>query len=101
MSDKETPWGKIAGMAGAVVVIAGLAFWGVPHYIAVQVEAEVKAELQDAGVDTLDTQVTDNGATAAAILQRLDSMETRMVERDAMFIAYLERQAELARERGQ
>lgn len=101
MSDKETPWGKLAGMAGAVVVIAGLAFWGVPHYIKVQVRAQVTTELTAYGVDEIETVADTNAATGTAILLRLDNMETRMVERDAMFIAYLERQAELARERGQ
>jgi hypothetical protein len=91
---------KMGALAAAVVAIAGLTFWGVPFYIKTQVVAEVRTELAQAGVDALNDQADGNSAIGTAIITRLDSIEKRMIERDAMFIAYLERQAELAAARG-
>ncbi len=100
MNEWSMPAKILSGIATAVAAGA-VVFWGVPYYINVQVRAQVTTELTAYGVDAIDTQADNNTAVGAAILLRLDNMETRMVERDAMFIAYLERQAELARERGQ
>lgn len=90
---------KMGSLAAAVVTMAGLTFWGVPFYIKTQVVAEVRTELEQAGVDALNDQADGNSAVGDAIITRLDSIENRMIERDQMFIAYLERQATLAAER--
>ena len=91
---------KMGAIAAAVVAVAGLTFWGVPFYIKTQVVDEVRTELEQAGVDALNDQADGNTAIGGAIISRLDGIEKRMIERDAMFIAYLERQAQLAAERG-
>lgn len=96
-------WSKqakiLSGIATAVASIVVI-LWGVPFYIKSQVVNEVRTELEQAGVDAINQQGDDNTAVAGAIITRLDSIEKRMIERDAMFIAYLERQAQLAHERG-
>lgn len=97
---ETNPIVKFGAIAAAVVAVAGLTFWGVPFYIKTEVVAEVRTELEQAGVDALNDQADGNSAVGTAIITRLDGIEKRMIERDAMFIAYLERQAELAAARG-
>lgn len=89
-------WQKItAAIAGVATTVGALAavFWGVPYYIDNQVDAKVAVELADAGIGTTATAASTNTATIGAVLNRLDSMENRMIERDKLFIEWLQRQA--------
>ena len=89
-------WQKIAAAIAGVATTAGAlgaVFWGVPYYIDRQVDAKVAEELAGAGVSTTKEAANQNKATIGAVLNRLDSMETRMIERDRLFMQYLQEQA--------
>jgi len=88
-----TPAKVVSGVAAAAAAVA-LVLWGVPYYIKHQVSTEVAAELAGAGIDTTKTDAVNNKAQLGAVLTRLDSMEQRMVERDRIFLEYLQKQAD-------
>lgn len=80
----------IIGLITGAFVILGMMLWGVPWYIKGQVAHEVglvhESLAPPAGIAT-------NNATILAVQQQLTAMETRMIDRDKLFIEYLERQA--------
>lgn len=78
----------IIGLITGAFVIVGSMLWGVPWYIKGQVQSEVALIEFPAPAG-----IADNGATITAIQLQLTNMEKRMVERDKLFIDYLERQA--------
>ena len=97
--------GKWAGAVTAVIVLAAAVLWGVPYYIKAQVRTQVTAELAEQAVsgeiDALESIAKANAAALQANGAILIRMEGRMVARDQLFAAYLERQAALAAERAQ
>lgn len=100
MNEWSKPAKILSGIATAVGALAVI-LWGVPYYIGSQVRAQVAVELRQHDVPGIEETADGNKATLGAVLTQLEGMETRMIERDQMFIDYLERQAELARQRGQ
>ena len=89
------PWkwvGGIAAAAGAATAV----LWGVPSYIEKVVRERVTAELTVQGVSAISDKVTDNGAKLTSIETtmntRFDSIETRMIARDELFMVYLQSQ---------
>lgn len=94
-------WQKVtAALTGVAAVAAALAtvFWGVPHYIDNQVNAQVKLQvdmhLEAAAVSETEELAEANQAQVGAVLTRLEGMETRMVARDAMFMDFLREERE-------
>lgn len=85
-------WAYIAGIGGLITVLVAMG-WGVPHYIKTEVTAQVTANLTAAGIETIDDTADTNKATITAIQSQLSGMEDRMIERDRLFMEYLERQA--------
>lgn len=91
-------WQKISAAIAGVAATAGAlgaVFWGVPHYIdrtvATAVQAEVAAVAAD--LDAVDTSADASAAQIQAISTQLTSIENRMIERDRLFMEWLERQA--------
>ena len=85
-------WAWVAGVGGVIVVLGAMG-WGVPYYIKSEVTVQVNATLTAAGIETIDDTADANKAAVSAVLQRLDSIENRMIARDELFMQYLERQA--------
>ena len=100
LTDKITV-GRVIGGLAAIGAAGAVMFWGVPYYINHQVRGAVANEFDAVGLPNIQQTTNGNKAVAGAILNRLEGMEKRMIERDKMFMDYLERQAELARERSQ
>ena len=85
--------GKSIGAATAAIVLAGMVLWGIPYYIQVQVRSQVATELQLQGVADVTSKVSENGSKLTAITAQLDSMEGRMIERDRLFMQWLQDQS--------
>lgn len=100
-------WTKISAWAGgvtaSVAVVVAMA-WGVPHYIATAVHEDYSRELAETQVENAAKgpvmYKADHDASTVALAAQLDGIENRMIQRDKMFIDYLERQAQLAAARG-
>jgi hypothetical protein len=88
--------GKIIGLATAVLILCGLVLWGVPHYIAGQVRAQVTTELDALPADPhpvtareFQEVATKVGSTEATVLR----MEAAMIERDRIILKYFQDKA--------
>lgn len=90
----EITAGKVISGVAAAAAAGALVLWGVPYYIKHQVSTEVAAELAGAGIDTTKSDATNNKAQLGAVMTRLESIEARMIERDRMFLEYLQKQAD-------
>lgn len=82
----------IGGVTGALVIL-GAMLWGVPYYIRAEVTTQVNTVLTAAGLETIDDMADTNKATIGALQTQLSGIELRMIERDRLFMEYLERQA--------
>ncbi|MCK4869454.1 MAG: hypothetical protein KAI41_02285 [Hyphomicrobiaceae bacterium] len=94
MSDEKklTP-GKIVGGIASVLTTVALVLWGVPYYLKGEVSDLYAAEQKAAAELEPDQNPVQNAADIQAVLDRLESMENRMIARDALFMEYLQAQA--------
>jgi len=89
---------KGLGIAAAIVAFLGAQFWGVPYYIQSEVTHQVKALKADAQTPTEVTELITKMEAVEAGIVRLEGNDVRIERKiddlSALFIGYLERQAE-------
>lgn len=91
---KDWTPGKVIGALITAGAAAGIMFWGVPYYLDSEVSVRVKAELNALPPASVPQAVVDNTAAINSLNTTMQSMETRMIERDRLFMEYLQKQAE-------
>lgn len=84
---------KIVASSVSGIGLLGLLLWGVPYFLKAEVHDLYMAEAIASPHPVTKGDLANNTAAVIALQIQLTSMENRMIARDELFMAYLERQA--------